>query len=351
MKCQCPFFIPKINSNLHFTLPWLLISAYCILTASGWTCNSSLQSSRIQTRTHNTITSHLHLVPLSTFSQIKFLNEPEKRRLCIGTKGQLRPSLGNGGDDEYILGIALTQRDLESVAKLTYECFKQEIVVNYDSFSEWEANIIKPIVAAFEAYTDGVGYADILTGTQKRAAKSMNQRDDESLLDIFPCNGNVEGDGNGSSIILALTNRHSGRTIASVEVRLLVPDGKIPFSQPSLDELERKVVSIFAPNLASKYKGYAMREDIDLDIGQPYLCNLCVDESARGRGIGKALLRCVESLAKDAWKYNRLYLHVDPKNVPAYDLYTKEGYVDVGFRWDPVWAGRAVGIAYVFKDL
>ena len=76
-----------------------------------------------------------------------------------------------------------------------------------------------------------------------------------------------------------------------------------------------------------------------------------MDESARGRGIGKALLRCVESLAKDTWKYNRLYLHVDPKNVPAYDLYTKEGYVDVGFRWDPVWAGRAVDIAYVFKDL
>ena len=89
-------------------------------------------------------------------------------------------------------------------------------------------------------------------------------------------------------------------------------DAKIPFSLPWLDRVERK--------LASKV-------GIGIDNGdlQPYLSNLCVDESFRGKKIGRALVRCVENIAETAWGMSRMYLHVDEENIAALSLYCSEG--------------------------
>ena len=84
---------------------------------------------------------------------------------------------------------------------------------------------------------------------------------------------------------------------------------------------------------------------------RPYLSNLGVSEEYRGRRIGKALVRCVENIAKTAWGYDTIYLHVDLDNMPALNLYRNEGYRDVGIRWKPFWAGRAASIGYFVKDL
>lgn len=46
-----------------------------------------------------------------------------------------------------------------------------------------------------------------------------------------------------------------------------------------------------------------------------------------------------------------IYLHVDLDNVSALRLYEKEGYVDVGMRWNPFWAGGASEIGYFVKKL
>jgi len=60
-------------------------------------------------------------------------------------------------------------------------------------------------------------------------------------------------------------------------------------------------------------------------------------------------VRCVESIAMDAWGYSKLYLHVDSENTPAMKLYTGEDYHDVGLRWNPFWAGDSVKISYLVK--
>ena len=68
-------------------------------------------------------------------------------------------------------------------------------------------------------------------------------------------------------------------------------------------------------------------------------------------GIGRALCRIVEAIARDKWGYSHIYLHVDPTNNAARALYETEGYVDVGKRWNVLWAGGANEISYYVKRL
>ena len=76
-----------------------------------------------------------------------------------------------------------------------------------------------------------------------------------------------------------------------------------------------------------------------------------MDETLRGRGIGRAMVRVVEDIAHTCWGYKRMYLHVDSANENAVNLYKSEGYQDVGLRWNPPWAGGASEIGYWVKDL
>jgi GNAT superfamily N-acetyltransferase len=89
-------------------------------------------------------------------------------------------------------------------------------------------------------------------------------------------------------------------------------DAKIPFSLPWLDRIERRIAATVG---------------IGADSGdlQPYLSNLCVDENFRGKKIGRALVRCVEDVAKTSWGMSRIYLHVDEENIAALSLYCSEG--------------------------
>ena len=123
-------------------------------------------------------------------------------------------------------------------------------------------------------------------------------------------------------------------------MRLQPTDAKIPFSYPWLDTVER--------NMAQKL---GLDTPKDSNVLQPYLSNLCVAERVRGRRIGKAMVRCVESIVADTCGFSKIYLHVDLENAAAYDLYKNEGYEDFGSRWNPFWAGNAADIAYFVKEL
>ena len=50
-------------------------------------------------------------------------------------------------------------------------------------------------------------------------------------------------------------------------------------------------------------------------------------------------------------EYSNLYLHVDPDNKAALSLYEKEGYLDVGRRWNAKWNAGANQIGYYTKKL
>eukprot|EP00929_Paragymnodinium_shiwhaense_P076680 TRINITY_DN39466_c0_g1_i1.p1 TRINITY_DN39466_c0_g1~~TRINITY_DN39466_c0_g1_i1.p1 ORF type:complete len:306 (+),score=63.87 TRINITY_DN39466_c0_g1_i1:90-1007(+) len=58
---------------------------------------------------------------------------------------------------------------------------------------------------------------------------------------------------------------------------------------------------------------------------EPYLSNIVVAASARRQGLGKAMVRIAEHLAKTYWKRDWLYLHADCDG-PAQQLYLSAGY-------------------------
>ncbi|CAB9529315.1 FR47-like protein [Seminavis robusta] len=117
-------------------------------------------------------------------------------------------------------------------------------------------------------------------------------------------------------------------------------DAKIPFSLPWWDEIERNAASFLG-----------IPKDKSSNHLQPYLSTLCVDETYRGKQIGRAIVRCLEDIATTKWGYSKMYLHVDGENPPALNLYKSEGYEDVGRRWNPFWAGKAADIGYFVKNM
>jgi ribosomal protein S18 acetylase RimI-like enzyme len=239
--------------------------------------------------------------------------------------------------------------DLPDVSRLTIDAFGDIAVSLSSDLNNLERAILSPGVALWNGYTGYVAYTEVLSGLRTRMKDKLHKVD----LSPPPVKDHVseeesEAVAARSSLILALARSKaesddSGGTIdviATVELRLQPTDAKIPFSQPWLDSIERK---------AAKALGIKTRtRDEKL---QPYLSNLCVAESARGRRIGKALVRCVEQIASDTWGYDKIYLHVDLENVAALNLYKSEGYEDVGLRWNVPWAGGASDIGYFVKKL
>lgn len=277
-------------------------------------------------------TTQRSLIPLSSLDDCSFLNNAsDSYRLCFDEEGKLTTGDSDNSDGDYVLSI-IEKDDISTVSQLQLECFSQDLVTLSDDMQGIERALLGPVVNLLTWYSDAVGYFEVSTGIQSRASNRM-ERASSQRSNLVQCIDDV----NSGSIVLALGNQ-KGAIVASVEVRLQPTDGKIPFSQPGLDDTERKIA----------LELMALPFDTIDRTPQPYLSNLCVAETCRGKGIGKALVRCVESIATD-WGYDKLYLHVDPKNDPAFKLYEKEGFVETNVRWNPFWAGGAASIAYLVK--
>lgn len=294
--------------------------------------------------------SSLHLVPIASFTDpVKrtFLDAPDSFRTCIDENGQLR------SDDDvgtpFVLSIA-EEDDLPDISQLTINAFGADAITLSKNLSPIEQALISPGVGALNAYSGMVAYTEVLSGLRQRMMNNIGKGVDmKDLLAAPPVmhinDAEAEDVAAKSSVILALGRKKSGGNdgidaIATVELRLQPTDAKIPISEPWFDKIERSIAKALNMNVQPK----------DMHL-QPYLSNLCVDESVRGRQIGKAMCRCVEKIAKDTWGYEKIYLHVDLENVAALNLYKSEGYEDVGSRWNPFWAGQAAEIGYYYKNL
>jgi len=298
----------------------------------------------------------------------------------------------NDDDDtnhRYKLYLATDDDDLPPITQLTLDVF-DATAITLSTTQDWsmlERMVVEPMVGMYNSYAFAVGYTEVLSGLRKRMRNRLameNNGNGEGEYDwlaplvvpeptskesIDTTTTTCEQIAARSSLILALA-RDKGEgemeVVASIEVRLQPTDAKIPFSQPWLDNLERKLVRSF-PFLKSSEAMPTMTTNksltsneksiIDTDVSsknpplRPYLCNLAVSPTLRSRGIGRALCRIVEAIAHEKWGYQHMYLHVDPENDAARNLYEKEGYVDVGQRWNVVWAGGAEGISYYVKRL
>eukprot|EP00584_Thalassiosira_punctigera_P025896 CAMPEP_0172578744 /NCGR_PEP_ID=MMETSP1067-20121228/138889_1 /TAXON_ID=265564 ORGANISM="Thalassiosira punctigera, Strain Tpunct2005C2" /NCGR_SAMPLE_ID=MMETSP1067 /ASSEMBLY_ACC=CAM_ASM_000444 /LENGTH=446 /DNA_ID=CAMNT_0013371443 /DNA_START=43 /DNA_END=1383 /DNA_ORIENTATION=+ len=298
-------------------------------------------------------------------------------------------------DDEnrrYRLYLATDEDDLPPITQLTIDVFDATAITLSSDWSALERAVIGPAAGAYNAYAQAVAYTEVLSGLRKRMRNRIRMRGDDGDGDVdgtddagydwlAPLAVPDYSSGNGSddegkatsleeiaarsSLVLALArpSEEGGEmeAVASVELRLQPADAKIPFSQPWLDEVERKIVRL-VPFAREERPVMTTNESLvsdgRLDAApsknpplRPYLCNLCVSPRLRSLGIGRALCRIVEAVARERWGYSRVYLHVDPENDAARGLYENEGYVDVGRRWDVFWAGGASGISYYVKRL
>lgn len=312
---------------------------------------------------HNRLTipsSALNLVPMSSVRDPKkrsFLDSSESYRTCINEKGELN---SDNKSNPYVIAI-VQEDDLPAISKLTVDAFGSDAITLSGDLSALEKVLLQPGIGAFNAYSGAVAFTEVLSGLRQRMMNSIDDSKNlgtsdidsskiESLLDPPPVLNVDDKDAavvaSKSSLILALGREVAGgasgeiEAIATVELRLQPTDAKIPFSEPWFDKIERNFAKLLNMDIAPKDKQL-----------QPYLSNLCVDQSVRGRKIGKAMCRVVESIAKDAWGYEKLYLHVDLENVAALNLYRKEGFDDVGSRWNPFWAGQAAEIGYYVKHI
>ena len=283
----------------------------------------------------------LCLVPIRQFHKdFSFLSEPADRRCCIDSDGVYRDA-----DRGEIYTLCLAQeQDLPDLSRFVIQSFGSDAVRLSTDINAFERAIMKPAVELLNNYSGIVAFAEVLAGLRSRlegrfqhlglGLPNLNGLDREEKIRRTA----------GEAIVLVLGNSQEGSDwhidiIASIELRLQPCDAKIPFSLPWLDGIERRLASLI---------GLGKNQSRDL---QPYLSNLCVDEVFRGKQIGRALVRCVESIANESWGYTRMYLHVDSDNPAAMQLYKSEGYKDVGLRWRPFWAGKASEIGYFVKKL
>jgi len=248
--------------------------------------------------------------------------------------------------------------DLPSLAQLTVDVFGTDVTLTNggNDLSALERALVQPVLGAWNGYVNSFAYTEILVGTRSRLGQRKTYPFDLSPFGtdevVAVSASSVTSSPSTPPSIIFVVGRKPDELddadddrflfgtdmIATVELRLQPPDAKIPFSTPWLDDIERRIA-----------RRLGMATDPIGDQLQPYLSNLAVAESARGRGIGKALVRLVESVVQN-WGYDRLYLHVDDGNKSAVGLYKSCGFSEVrGVRWRPIWAGDAAKINYFVK--
>jgi len=335
----------------------------------------------------------LNLVPVSEAWDANNDNEQPFSTLLptLGSSFNSEGMLIHSTDEEnkrYRLYLTTDVDDLPSIAKLTLDVF-DATAITLSSTTDWSAIeqvLVGPAIGMYNAYAQAVGYTEVLSGLRRRMRNRISDNGNNDWLAplIVPdaassSNNNpssnqkettLEDIAARSSLILALARPFEGEedmeVVASVELRLQPTDAKIPFSQPWLDTLERRLVGLLPfvkdepTPIASTIKSATSDNGVTAVSGtdksenpplRPYLCNLCVSPSLRSLGIGRALCRIVEAIAHEKWGYSHMYLHVDPENDAARGLYEKDGYADVGRRWDVIWAGGANEISYYVKRL
>ena len=344
--------------------------AHCLTTSHGFAgiTTAATRSKRRQSATppsrHSETSTSLQLIPIAQFrDELTFFDQPDSHRCCIDGQGRL--ILDNDGDnssDEKPFELCIVEEeDLPEVTLFIIKAFGADAInLSSNEFSEFEKGLLEPALGFFNGYAAISAFAEVLWGLRLRLndrvlmGSLMGNEGEEKppvINDISPPNlhgssSNKEKNKAASqkSLVLVLARRNAEMgtnsskwtsvdsdidVIASVELQLQPSDGKIPFSLPWWDRIERNIAN---------FLGYP--RDSSAKILQPYLSSLCVDEQYRGKKIGRAMVRCLEDIVMSRWGYSKLYLHVDGDNPPALNLYKSEGYKDVGLRWNPFWAGK-----------
>jgi ribosomal protein S18 acetylase RimI-like enzyme len=298
----------------------------------------------------------LHLIPISKFhDELSFFSSGGG---CIDENGEYRTTTADVSSEE-VYQICLAEKDdLPAVARFVVMTFGAEAIQLSRDLNTFEQMLIKPAVTFMNGYSFVATVVEVLAGLNQRLKYRT-----ESGMDISPpkLDGLLSLEkqtemASKSSLLIVLAKSNPESTwladiVASVELKLEISDAKIPFSLFWMDRAERLLGSLVGAPSKKKKGDPRGRHAAAPGQLQPYLSSLCVDPAHRGKGLGRSMVKCVESIASDSWGYSNLYLHVDAENKAAFDLYKSEGYQDVGLRWDPFWAGDSTKIGYFVKKL
>ena len=232
----------------------------------------------------NSLPSQLSLIPLSEVWDVSIDSDDSQ----INNKNfepfsQLVPKLGcksfdnNGAlissDDtngEYKLYLATHIDDLPPIAHLTLEVF-DATAITLSTTNDWSSfekavvgAVVEPAISMYNSYAYAVGYIEVLSGLRRRMTRIITDEGESKASDSFQWfSPLVTPDGSivekshkpstpeeiaaQSSLILVLARWLPNKDLeaaASIEIRLQPTDAKIPFSQPWLDNVERKLISL-----------------------------------------------------------------------------------------------------------
>lgn len=276
---------------------------------------------------YNLSISKLSLVPLSTFSPLpSFLESSEEHRSCITSKGTLvsdcifTSSMTPGS---YVLCVA-EEDDLPYISQLTVEAFNLDFITLSHYISPYDSSRPQLDKVLGNTYFSSVDCIEVFKGLQSRTKGRFKKNGDILRSPSLSIKSDLKMVKVASemSLLLALgrsTKNVTVDVIAVIELRLQPTEKKISFGMQWISNKFWRVPISFLSK-RSKY-----RKNVTSML-QPYITNLCVKESFRCRKIGRALIRCIECLARDTWGYEKLYLHVDLHNSVALKLYQSEGY-------------------------
>jgi ribosomal protein S18 acetylase RimI-like enzyme len=322
-------------------------------------------------------------------SQVSVVESLEKDTLVsrsasvIDHNGFLVEAIDLDQSAQYGLCIVSDEQDLPDLSRFIVGAFGADAIRLSTDLNAFERLLMKPAAELLNSYSGVVAFAEVLAGLRSRLKLRLsNDGNDGNVAPLATPQAILSSPSflllgkdmsredrlavaSQTSIVLALARKTLDAeeswhidVIASVELRLQPCDGKIPFSIPYLDKLERQLASFWFGNGRSNEDNdnSQTRSDYQRNVAaakrrdlQPYLSNLCVDHRYRNRGIGRFLVQCIEAITFHKWNYSRIYLHVDLENEAALQLYRGQGYKDVGRRWNPFWAGKAATIGYFVK--
>ena len=189
----------------------------------------------------------------------------------------------------------LETSDLRAASELALECFyTPRLTLSLSGMSNTEKWIWGGIINFYGAVdrsdTRNGNYLGMKSRSGNRLSRpSLSLTTDSFILVATPA-GNQKGVG-------------PPELAAIVEICVEKPGGKL------------------APPIANPFRKKVARDD-----EQPYLCNLCVGEAYRRRGLGRLICELAEELAQIHWDRKVMYLHVEKSNTAAQALYLGMGY-------------------------